>query len=166
MYPATAAAVANTVPRTRADGTASSLDRRRACEHSASTIPIQRRARSGRPSASDLGEAPARIALRCYITKNVMSPVIPGLFYRHAVSWCRSGREGLACRTDFPGAAMRVARLSSFAPGRLCDRRARPRRMNPPAPEPNRSAAPVPESRFRRRRLVLGDRLPRQHQGL
>ena len=40
-----------------------------------------------------------------------MSPVIPGLFWAHAVSWHGFAREDLAYRTDSPGAAMRPVHL-------------------------------------------------------
>src|SRR5262249_39523486 len=48
--------------------------------------------------------------VRCYITKKVASPVIPGLFSGRTLYWQGAGQSGHASCTDYPGAAMSFAR--------------------------------------------------------
>ena len=94
---------------------------------SASRVPDRSLSPSLRSNASDLGEAPARIALRCYITKKVMSPVIPGFSLScRILARVRPGRPCVSHR--FSGSRHASCSLESGAPGRLCDRRALPRR--------------------------------------
>ena len=74
--------------------------------------------------------------------------MIPGQFRGHVVSWHGSGPEGRACRTDFPGTAMRLARfspvlLAGFVIVVLC------RGNEPAGPTASGPVPAVPSQQFR-----------------